>query len=309
MLESDRIHHEGWEYFKEGYQWKRYSKFLAKFYDLNEDDVPVDVRNDWNRIVKKGVKRKANNGEQDSRLHARKLKKKLSEREGTSQQRQQLTISERGDSERETMAAAEDGADSILITTSQQLIRPFRAQLKATNPRMAKELNKRLRIKEIMKMETEGATPFEPREKMTMELFLCRNKKHEVLSSKRNQMITKLEALKAQHKMIEKAKHGEDEFAPIIRFPNGRHCFKIEDLQHFADARGLDVLNLDKFICSTDRREPVYNSKGQCIFCIVHNVYSTIRHQNPNDCAFRFCNCINCYFVSNLHQIGILGND
>lgn len=35
--------------------------------------------------------------------------------------------------------------------------------------------------------------------------------------------------------------------------------FQIEDLEQFAKARGLVVLNLDKFILSTDQRVPIYN--------------------------------------------------
>ena len=332
MLESGRIqiHHDGWEYFKKDDQWKRYSKFLGKQFDLNEDEVPPEVQNGLNRKVKKAARRETKASKQaqiakDVRFHARKQKKQmirpssnsaflLSEREGTSQQRKIVAMGEIGDSEKETMEATEDGTEPIVITTSQQLIRPLRAQLKATDPGMAEEFNKRLMIQQKgitmnTNMETEGATPFEPREKMSMELFLRRNKKHSELALKTNQMVSKLETLKAQHKMLEMAEQGEDEFDPIVRLPEVRNCFKIEDLQHFADARGLSVLNLDQFICSTDRREPIYNSKGQCIFCIVHNVFSTIRHQNPNNCAFRFCNCTNCYFVSSLHQAGILGSD
>ncbi|KAF7640486.1 DM domain-containing protein, partial [Meloidogyne graminicola] len=186
------------------------------------------------------------------------------------------------------------GLTPINVTDSQQLIRPLRAELRSNMGEDAKELEKEWKLeRQIMTDHEDKAKPFEPKKKQSEDSVVKRNEKRRKLVETADQMISKLERIKKARKLLVDQKEGEDEQA-TAKIPRVGKFFEIGQLSEFAAANGLTVLNLDKFICATDKRKIIYNNNGVCIFCAVHGFTNSLeKHKNDKDCPFFFCTCAN----------------
>ncbi|KAL7072564.1 hypothetical protein ACQ4LE_007701 [Meloidogyne hapla] len=344
-MSEDRkiIEHDGFEYYKEEGQWYQMSSFFRDNFAIKEDKVPDIVKSQWNELMseqreksqevdenveetsiaeeselpksqpskilsKKSVKSKKNTSISplDPRLARERdhsmppLKKAASSVNFSSTSSRTFEVS------RTVETVEKGGFTPIVVTDSLQLIRPLRAELKYKMRTNAAELEKRMEIrKNIINNSDDRIKPYEPKKKNSEESMANRNESRRNLTVIAEQLVSKLERIKMKRKLLVNRKQGEEEFNPLIKIPRVGNFFEIERLSDVAAANNVTVLNLDKFICATDKRKIIYNESGVCIFCDVHGVRQLIeRHVNDRDCPFFFCTCANCYLVGKLGAMG-----
>ncbi|CAK5071095.1 unnamed protein product [Meloidogyne enterolobii] len=147
--------------------------------------------------------------------------------------------------------------------------------------------------------------PFEPKKKTSEESLATRNENRIQMNVKAEELISKLERIKRKREQLNNRIRGDEEINPPVKVPRGINFFDIERLADVAAEHNVTVLNLDKFICATDKRKIIYNDRGVCIFCDVHGVRQmSDKHVEDEDCPFFFCTCANCYLVGKLGEAG-----
>uniref|UniRef100_A0A915NGD9 Uncharacterized protein n=1 Tax=Meloidogyne floridensis TaxID=298350 RepID=A0A915NGD9_9BILA len=307
-----------------GDQWYQTSTFFKDNFPIKEDKVPDEVKTRWSELVPE--EREENQEETEeaqevseratSELPKSQPSKSLSKKSVKNKKRIIPPVDPRLSRERDrsmpapkkafssvnftstssaassskTAETVEKGSQPIIVTDSLQLIRPLRAELKWKMRTNAIELEKRMEIrKSIMNNSDDRIKPFEPKKKTSEESLASRNES-------RIQMNVKAEELKIN---------------PPVKVPRGGNFFDIERLADVAAEHNVTVLNLDKFICATDKRKIIYNvnlyssDRGVCIFCDVHGERQlSDKHENDKDCPFFFCTCANCYLVGKLGEAG-----
>lgn len=199
-----------------------------------------------------------------------------------------------------------------VVTNSQQLTRLLKAQIKAENPSIAKEFLNRMELRtQIMeKTKQEGFKLFEAK-KRNDAFSEKRSDNFIEFSNKAAEIVSKLEQKKLYKHSLKRAKVASvandilvDKMMVTQPKPMKIPRFEIGDLSNFAVQHGVTILNLDKFICATDKRKIIYNEQKQCLFCEVHGKIS-MNHLNNIDCPFMFCSCPHCYLVGKLGNIRV----
>uniref|UniRef100_A0A914LZB8 Uncharacterized protein n=1 Tax=Meloidogyne incognita TaxID=6306 RepID=A0A914LZB8_MELIC len=334
------VEHNGFEYYKEGDQWYQTSTFFKDNFPIKEDKVPDEVKTRWSELVPE--EREENQEETEeaqevseratSELPKSQPSKSLSKKSVKNKKRIIPPVDPRLSRERDrsmpapkkafssvnftstssaassskTAETVEKGSQPIIVTDSLQLIRPLRAELKWKMRTNAIELEKRMEIrKSIMNNSDDRIKPFEPKKKTSEESLASRNESRIQMNVKAEELISKLERIKRKREQLNNRIRGDEEINPPVKVPRGGNFFDIERLADVAAEHNVTVLNLDKFICATDKRKIIYNDRGVCIFCDVHGERQlSDKHENDKDCPFFFCTCANCYLVGKLGEAG-----
>ncbi|KAH7720656.1 hypothetical protein AAVH_11863 [Aphelenchoides avenae] len=66
----------------------------------------------------------------------------------------------------------------------------------------------------------------------------------------------------------------------------------IKEVRAEAEKKGLDVININEYVrIDVDTEAPLYNEKGECIFCKAHHITEMDRE---HDCEYFKCGCPDC---------------
>uniref|UniRef100_A0A914I8Y2 Uncharacterized protein n=1 Tax=Globodera rostochiensis TaxID=31243 RepID=A0A914I8Y2_GLORO len=195
----------------------------------------------------------------------------------------------------------------IMITTTDQLIKEAKDNLKRTHSASYEKLMERIEIRKMImepSADESGSSlkgklkPFDWAGMKPDQVLRIRGPDHEAHCNETHDLISQL--LNADI-IAEKLKYRnvlqKDTFRPVPSRLEGKRseAVPVEELANFMECNDLAILNIDRFITATDKRTPIYDGEGNCIFCKTHGLPNAGTHSTTMDCPYTICTCVQCY--------------